>query len=214
MVQQAEVGHDAQRHLGVDAGLEFEQDVEVEPAVFEPHAPDDVVLAAAQVVGDIAAVDFLERAECFETHFGPPPTGRNMPTPGGRITPTRDTSAAPLPRPPDAAVAAFLKPEKCRGQVLQRQRLALVDRAFVEQRVDTGIAILGPGLEFEPPVVAGAGTNVAARCAVRLAGCRAGKRVNFSQWLSFSKAWMLRNELRLMSTLFLFLPLSGNLING
>ena len=74
----------------------------------------------------------------------------------------------------------------------------------------------GTGLEFEPPVVAGAGANVAARCAVRLAGCRAGKRVNFSQWLSFSKAWMLRNELRLMSTLFLFLLLlfSGNIING
>ena len=59
LVQQSEVGPDAQRHVGVDAGLELEQDVEVEPAVFELHAPDDIVFAAAQVVGDVAAVDLL-----------------------------------------------------------------------------------------------------------------------------------------------------------
>ena len=35
--------------------------------------------------------------ECFETLFGNPPTGRNMPTPGGRITPTRDNHGGEQP---------------------------------------------------------------------------------------------------------------------
>jgi hypothetical protein len=39
LVEQAEVGHDAQRHVGVDAGLELEQDVVEEPLCLRRRMP-------------------------------------------------------------------------------------------------------------------------------------------------------------------------------
>lgn len=49
LVEQADVGDEPHRHVAVHGGLEFDEQVEVEPAVSPAHPPDDVVLALPQV---------------------------------------------------------------------------------------------------------------------------------------------------------------------
>ena len=63
LIQQTDIGLDAHGHPAVDAGLEFQQQIDVEPVLAPTHAPDDVVGAVAQVVADIAAAGAFECTE-------------------------------------------------------------------------------------------------------------------------------------------------------
>ncbi len=60
LVEQADIGHDPYRHPVIDTGLEFQQEIDVEPVPAPAHPPDHVVLPAAQIVTDIAAIDFFQ----------------------------------------------------------------------------------------------------------------------------------------------------------
>ena len=44
-------------HLRVHRGLEFQQQVEIEPVWPPTHAPDEIIVPAAQVVTDVAVTD-------------------------------------------------------------------------------------------------------------------------------------------------------------
>ncbi len=63
LVQHAHIHHDAHGHERVNAGLEFQQQIHIKPFLAPTHPPDDIVLAFAQVVGDITATDFFQACE-------------------------------------------------------------------------------------------------------------------------------------------------------
>ena len=57
LVQQPDVDQDPHRHVRVHSGLEFQQQVEIEPVWPPAHAPDEIIVPAAQVVTDVAVTD-------------------------------------------------------------------------------------------------------------------------------------------------------------
>lgn len=60
LAQQAQVDQHAQGHPVVWLRLELQQQIDPQPAVFEAQAPDHIVMALLQTVGDIATVDALQ----------------------------------------------------------------------------------------------------------------------------------------------------------
>ena len=63
LVEQRRVLHVAQRHVGVDGGLELQHDEEMERAVAEAHAPRGVPAAGLAQIADVLGRQLLERAE-------------------------------------------------------------------------------------------------------------------------------------------------------
>ena len=61
--QQTQIDQHAHGHPVVGFGLKFEPQIDPQPAILEPQAPDHVVVALLPVIGDIAGVDALQRRE-------------------------------------------------------------------------------------------------------------------------------------------------------
>lgn len=53
LVEQAQVDHDPQGHIFINAALKFDEEVEIEPVATHLDPPDEVVVAAAEVVADV-----------------------------------------------------------------------------------------------------------------------------------------------------------------
>ena len=63
LVEQRRVLVVAQRHVGVDGGLELQHDEEMERAVAEAHAPRGVPAAGLAQIADVLGRQLLERAQ-------------------------------------------------------------------------------------------------------------------------------------------------------
>ncbi len=63
MVKQSNVNQQTHRHEQIDIRLEFQQEVDIQPAVAPAHSPDHIIGAGPQIVADIAARLLFQRGE-------------------------------------------------------------------------------------------------------------------------------------------------------
>jgi hypothetical protein len=62
LIEQPDVDHHAQRHVLVDAALEFDEQVQIHPLTADLDPPDDVVSPVAKIFADVAAGHPLQGA--------------------------------------------------------------------------------------------------------------------------------------------------------
>ena len=60
LVQQSDVDHHPYCHEGIDAALEFNEDVQIHPLPIDFNPPDDIISTVPEVVGYVAARHFLQ----------------------------------------------------------------------------------------------------------------------------------------------------------
>ena len=53
LVEQTEIGHDPHGHPVIDRGLEFQEEVDIEPILAPAQLPDDVIGPVPEIVADI-----------------------------------------------------------------------------------------------------------------------------------------------------------------
>ena len=63
LIQQPGVAENPHRHEPIHGGLEFQQQIHIQPMILKPDSPDDIVMTVTQVIGDVAGVHFLQRRE-------------------------------------------------------------------------------------------------------------------------------------------------------
>ena len=71
LIQQTGVAENPHRHEAIHGGLEFQQQIHIQPVIPKPHPPDDSVVAVARIIGHRAGVDLLQRREIQRLDPGP-----------------------------------------------------------------------------------------------------------------------------------------------